>query len=192
MENKSFNYENKEIVVQEGGKVVRNVTIKKGKGYKSITKYHKGKKIYSVKKPIHKSHIELIKKGKFIRGLFQDCKNKICKTKKRSAGGVKDDNDIEDELERLERGPEIKPIKLYPVPPDPERFKKYDQQLRSRSSSPEETISVFSGPTPEAKQAMERREMGLEDPLNVGPYDREELKIFSRGGRRSRRRRSRV
>ena len=188
MKNKSINYKNTETVLQNGGKIVRNVTIKKGRGYKSIIKYKNGKKISSVKKPIHKKDIELIGKGKFIPGLFKDCKNKFCKTKKRSAGGVKEDNDTEDELERLEKGPEIKPIKPYPVPPDPERFKKYDQQFRSRSSSPEEAIEIFSGPTPEAKQAIERREMGLEDPLNIGPYDREELKIF-RGGR-SRRKRS--
>jgi hypothetical protein len=173
---KGFNYENKETVIQRGGKVIRAVSIKKGRGYKSITKYHKGKKLYTVKKPIHKNDIELIKKGKFIPGLFKDCKN--CKTKKRRGGGYD-----------IEMGPEIMPIKPYPVPPDPERFKKYDQQFRSRSSSPEEAIEIFSGPTPEAKQAIERRKMGLEDPLNVGPYDREELKIF-RGGRRSRRRRS--
>ena len=189
MKNKSINYKNTETVLQNGGKIVRNVTIKKGRGYKTITKYQNGKKIFSVKKPIHKKHIELIGKGKFIPGLFKDCKNKFCKTKKRRGGGLTEDNDTEDELERLEKGPEIKPIKPYPVPPDPERFKKYDQQFRSRSSSPEEAIEIFSGPTPEAKQAIERRKMGLEDPLNVGPYDREELKIF-RGGRRSRRRRS--
>ncbi len=75
-----FNYENTETKMQNGGKIVRKVAIKKGKGYKSITKYHKGKKISSVKKQIHKSHIELIKNGKFIPGLFNDCKN--CKTKK--------------------------------------------------------------------------------------------------------------
>jgi hypothetical protein len=172
----SFNYENTETVVQNGGKVVRNVTIKKGRGYKSIIKYKNGKKISSVKKPIHKTHIEFIRKGKFIPGLFQDCKN--CKTKKRRGGGS--DYDIE-------MGPEITPIKLYPVPPDPKRFERYDQLIRSRPASPEEAVELFSGPTPEAKQAMERREMGLEDPLNVGPYDREELKFFSRGGRRSRR-----
>ena len=80
-----FGYNNTQTVYQKGGKVVRTVTIKSGRGYKSITKYHKGKKLYTVKKPIHKSHIELIKKGKFIPGLFQDCKN--CKTKKRRGGG---------------------------------------------------------------------------------------------------------
>jgi hypothetical protein len=181
---KSFKYENTETVFQKGGKVVRNVTIKKGRGYKSITKYQNGKKISNVKKSIHKKDIDLIKKGKFIPGLFEDCKN--CKTKKRKAGGL-NNNDIDDELERLERGPEITPINPYPVPPDPDRFKRYEQQIRSRSASPEEARNLFSGPTPEAKQAMERREMGLEDPLNVGPYEREELKIFTKGGRRTRR-----
>lgn len=79
-----FNYENTEIVAQKGGKVVRKVSIKKGRGYKIITKYNRGKKMYTIKKPIHKHHIKLIKKGKFIPGLFKDCKN--CKTKKKRGG----------------------------------------------------------------------------------------------------------
>ena len=77
-----FNYKNTEIKMQKGGKIVRKVTIKNGKGHKSITKYHKGKKIYSVKKPIHKEDIHLIILGKFIPGLFDSCKtkkNRICK-----------------------------------------------------------------------------------------------------------------
>lgn len=76
----SFNYENTETKTQRGGKIVRKVSIKKGKGHKSITKYRKGKKIFTIKKPIHKEEIKLIKKGKFIPGLFHDCK--YCKTKK--------------------------------------------------------------------------------------------------------------
>jgi len=76
-----FNYENKEVVLQSGGKIVRKVSIKKGRGFKSITKYHKGKKVSTVKRPIHRDHINLIKIGKFIPGLFSDCKS--CKTKKR-------------------------------------------------------------------------------------------------------------
>lgn len=76
-----FNYENTETKMQGGGKIVRRVSIKKGRGYKSITKYNKGKKMYTVRKPIHKEHIKMIKRGKFIPGLFQDCKG--CKTKKR-------------------------------------------------------------------------------------------------------------
>lgn len=79
----SFNYSNTESKVQSGGKVTRKVIIKNGKGYKSITKYHKGKKTKTIRKPIHKADIELIKIGKFIPGLFLDCKakNKSCKKK---------------------------------------------------------------------------------------------------------------
>ena len=76
-----FNYQNTEIKTQTGGKIIRKVSIKKGKGYKSITKYRRGKKISSAKKHIHENHIKLIKGGKFIVGLFDDCKN-CNKTKK--------------------------------------------------------------------------------------------------------------
>ena len=70
----NFNYNNMEVKQQNGGKVVRKVSIKNGKGYKSITKYYKGKKVSSVKKPICKSHILSIKMCKFVPGLFADCK----------------------------------------------------------------------------------------------------------------------
>jgi len=75
-----FNYENTEVKTQMGGKIVRKVSIKNGKGYKSVTKYRKGKKVHSIKKHIHNDHIDLIKFGKFIPGLFNDCKSR--KTKK--------------------------------------------------------------------------------------------------------------
>ena len=80
----NFHFENTEVTKnQHGGKTVRKVSIKKGKGYKSVTKYHKGKKIGMSKKPIHKSHIDLIMVGKFIPGLFSDCKcNKTRRHKK--------------------------------------------------------------------------------------------------------------
>ena len=69
-----FNYHNTEVKTQSGGKkIVRKVTIKSGKGYKSVTKYNKGRKTSSIKKPIHKHHIESIKRGKFITGLFDEC-----------------------------------------------------------------------------------------------------------------------
>lgn len=170
----TFNYENTETKIQKGGKIVRKVSIKKGRGYKSITKYHKGKKRYSVKKPIHKSHIQLIKKGKFIPGLFNDCKN--CKTKKRK-GGNKDE----------EWGPEILDVKPYPIPPDPERFKRYEERMRMDVTSPNEAERLFAGPNPEEKQAIERNKMAWEDPLNQDPFDREPLKIFS-GGKNKRQR----
>jgi hypothetical protein len=84
METDTFNYENTEVKTQMGGKkMVRKVSIKKGKGYKSITNYHKGRKISTSKKPIHKSHVSLIQSGTFIPGLFADCGCKTCKTRKR-------------------------------------------------------------------------------------------------------------
>lgn len=83
---KKFHYNNTEVKMGGGGKIVRKVSIKNGKGYKSVTKYHKGKKLYTNKKPIHNDHIELIKTGKFIPGLFSECnhreKNKTRKNRK--------------------------------------------------------------------------------------------------------------
>ena len=69
-----FNYKNIEVKTQSGGKkIIRKVSIKNGKGYKSITKYHKGKKQGTVKKLINSAHIHMIKMRKFIPGLFSDC-----------------------------------------------------------------------------------------------------------------------
>ena len=70
---RNFHYKNTEVKTMTGGKIIRKVSIKNGRGYKSVTKYHKGKKGYTNKKPIHKDHIILIKMGKFIHGLFSDC-----------------------------------------------------------------------------------------------------------------------
>jgi hypothetical protein len=168
-----FNYENTETKMQSGGKVVRKVSIKKGRGYKSITKYHKGKKLYTVKKPIHKEHIKMIKRGKFVPGLFQDCRG--CKTKKRRGGGD------------IEEGPEITDADSYEVPPDPERFAEYERKMRTRPVKIEEVEELFAGPTPEAKQAIEAEQMAMEDPLNQDPFYREELQIFSGEGGRKRR-----
>jgi hypothetical protein len=167
----SFNYENTETKLQSGGKIVRKVSIKKGRGYKSITKYHKGKKMYTVKKPIHKEDVKMIKRGKFVPGLFQDCKG--CKTKKRRGG-----HDIEE-------GPEPPNVARYPVPADPERFTQYERKMRRRPLEPGAAEKLFSGPTPEAKQAAEAEQMVSEDPLYKDQW--EELKIFSREGGRKRR-----
>ena len=78
-----FNYENVEVKTQSGGKkIIRKVTIKNGKGYKSVTKYHKGKKQGTIKKLIDNTQIQFIKMGKFIPGLFKDCNCGMNKTKK--------------------------------------------------------------------------------------------------------------
>lgn len=173
----SFNYENTETKIQKGGKIVRKVSIKKGRGYKSVTKYRKGKKLSTIKKPLHKEHIKLIKIGKFIPGLFLDCNYN--KTKKRRGG-----NGIDD----IEKGRDTPTNYMKTIPPDPDRFKQYEQQFRSDLSRPikaEQVMKFYSGPTPEAKEAIERDKMIDEDPLYKDPFDREELKIFSdRGGKR--------
>ena len=173
-----FNYQNTETKIQKGGKTVRKVSIKKGKGYKSVTKYRKGKKVSTVKKPIHKHHIGMIQRGIFIPGLFSDCKG--CKTKKRRGGGDWD----------IEMGPKPEPVEPYGVPPDPERFKKLQQKMLqsslSRPVSPQEAAAVFEGPTFEDREKMERSQMSEHDTKDLPNW--EEMKIYSGGKTRRRRR----
>lgn len=68
-----MDYCNKETKTHTGGKTVREVIIKGGKGHKSVTRYAAGRKISTVRKPILRAHIMLIQTGKFIPGLFNDC-----------------------------------------------------------------------------------------------------------------------
>ena len=71
------NYQNTEVVHQTGGrKTVRRVSIKGGKGKKSVTYYRRGKRLGSVIKPLNPAHIPLILAKKFIPGLFSDCKSR--------------------------------------------------------------------------------------------------------------------
>jgi hypothetical protein len=70
-----MNYNNTESKINGHLKTVRKVCIKDGKGYKMITKYSGGRKVFSVKKPIDEKQIELIQQNKFIPGLFNDCAN---------------------------------------------------------------------------------------------------------------------
>jgi len=73
------NYNNQETIVQNGGsKTVRKVSIKNGKGHKTISQYKKGKKMFSVKKPLTVIEIVTIQRGQFIPGLFRDCKGPGC------------------------------------------------------------------------------------------------------------------
>lgn len=71
---KDYFYENTEVKKVGGKKIVRKVTIKNGKAIKMVSKYHKGKHLGTAKKPIHKDHVEMIQLGKFVKGLFGDCK----------------------------------------------------------------------------------------------------------------------
>jgi len=77
-----FHYNNIEVKQnQSGGKIVRKVSIKKGKGYKSISKYHRKKHIGTIRKTLKSNEIQMIKLGKFIPGLFNTCKS--CTKKRR-------------------------------------------------------------------------------------------------------------
>lgn len=71
---KSFVYENTEITKKGGAKTIRKVSIKNGKGYKMVSKYNRGKHVGTSKKPIHESDLSMICVGKFVKGLFNDCK----------------------------------------------------------------------------------------------------------------------
>ena len=60
---------------QSGGKkTVRRVQIKNGKGHKSISHYNSGKLVKTAKKGLNSLEMDMIKVGKFIPGLFKDCK----------------------------------------------------------------------------------------------------------------------
>lgn len=69
-----------------GKKMVRKVTIKNGKGHKTVSYYKNGKHVNTIKKGLNSIEMGFIKIGKFIPGLFKDCpcskKNKSRKAKK--------------------------------------------------------------------------------------------------------------
>jgi hypothetical protein len=73
-----FSYYNAGISQNGGRKTIRKVSIKNGKGHKSITQYKKNKKMFSVKKPLSMIEIVTIQRGQFIPGLFSDCKGPGC------------------------------------------------------------------------------------------------------------------
>ena len=86
MNSEKFAYESVDVIKKGNKKTIRKVHIKNGKGYKSVSKYIRGKHIGTSKKKIHDDHIPLIKGGSFISGFFEDCKcsnsDKNKKTKK--------------------------------------------------------------------------------------------------------------
>ena len=76
-----FDYSNMQTKQHGGRKTVRHVKIKDGKGYKKVVYYKNGRKIGTSKKPLHSTEISMIRIGKFIPGLFSDCK---CEKKSRT------------------------------------------------------------------------------------------------------------
>jgi len=78
-----FHYKNVEAKHHRGTKTVRKVHIRGNIGHKSITKYVGGVRRHSIRHKLNPEEIAQIKVGKFIPGLFRDCK--ICsKTAKAS------------------------------------------------------------------------------------------------------------
>ena len=81
--NKNFHFSSQQKYVNKGKKTVRKVVVRGGKGFKSVSNYHKGKHIYTAKKPLNTMEIAQIKLCKFIPGLFKDCPcNKTRKRRK--------------------------------------------------------------------------------------------------------------
>lgn len=76
-----FSYFNADIHQNGGRKTIRKVSIKNGKGHKTMTQYKKGKKMFTVKKPLTVIEIVTIQRGQFIPGLFSDCKGEDCNKK---------------------------------------------------------------------------------------------------------------
>ena len=78
-------YQSSEVKQMGGKKIVRKVSIKNGKGHKSVSYYKNGKHVSTIKKGLNSIEMGFIKVGKFIPGLFKDCPcNKKNKTKRKS------------------------------------------------------------------------------------------------------------
>jgi hypothetical protein len=73
IKHKPFHFSSNQKHDDNGKKTVRKVLIRNGKGFKSVSHYHKGKHIHTKKKKLSSVEIGLIKIGKFIPGLFKDC-----------------------------------------------------------------------------------------------------------------------
>jgi len=70
---KRFSYKNHQVHHHGHQKMVKTVTIKNGKGFKCVVRYHKGNIKSNIKKSLKSAEVELIKLGKFIPKLFADC-----------------------------------------------------------------------------------------------------------------------
>lgn len=76
MQKMKFHYHNVEKHIHGKDHIIRKVSIKNGKGYKSITTIKKGggkKRNNTTKRKLDPMEIENIKNRRFIRGLFSDC-----------------------------------------------------------------------------------------------------------------------
>lgn len=69
-----FSYKNIQHHSVGHRKTVRSVIIRNGKGYKKMAMYNRGRCRKTVRRKLSDEHIADIQRGKFIKGLFDDCK----------------------------------------------------------------------------------------------------------------------
>ena len=70
---KKFHFTSTQRHHHGGKKIIRQVTIKNGKGYKKVSQYRGNKLLRTAKKTLNRVEMEMIRIGKFIPGLFRDC-----------------------------------------------------------------------------------------------------------------------
>ena len=68
-----FSYQSTQFAMSGGKKLVRNVTIKNGKGHKSVERYCKGKCNSTMKRRLILKEIKMIQSNQYIPGLFKNC-----------------------------------------------------------------------------------------------------------------------
>jgi hypothetical protein len=68
-----FSYQSTQVSMSGGKKLVRNVTIKNGKGHKSVERYCKGKCNSTMKRRLILKEIQMIRRNQYIPGLFKNC-----------------------------------------------------------------------------------------------------------------------
>ena len=82
-----FSYESVQTHMAGGKIQFRNVTIKNGKWYKSVSRYCKGKCNSTVKRRLLLKEIKMIQRHQYIPALFKNCrpKNHTSRNRRRSA-----------------------------------------------------------------------------------------------------------
>jgi hypothetical protein len=78
----AFKYSNVQHKHHGVNKKTHKVHISGNNGYKCVTHFCRGKKSHHSKKQLTKCEINMIKKGKFIKGLFKDCGKNVRSTRK--------------------------------------------------------------------------------------------------------------
>ena len=70
----TFHYDNTETKHHRGRRTVRKVRVRGNKGYKSVSHFVGGKRSGTISHKLRSDEVSQIQAGKFIPGLFSDCK----------------------------------------------------------------------------------------------------------------------